>query len=154
MNDKKEAKDWYIAASHFLTAGFVVPFILGFVLRFLALAVIGEHNQLTWNIIISIIWILSIGLGVIYSSRYVNKKYIIRSENIAKLATIYFVILVGGYRLFQALQRMTEGLTISRANQIIEGATFLIGAVIFYQLSEKYIKDNEIKQNSKANNVN
>jgi hypothetical protein len=147
MNNKKEVKDWYLAANHFLTAGFVVPFILGFVLRFFAIMVVGGYDHLTWNIIISIIWILSISLGVIYSSRYVNKKYLIkRSENIAKLATIYFVILVGGYRLFQVLQRLAKGLIISRANPIIEGVTLLIGAVIFYQLSKRYIKDSKIKQ--------
>lgn len=137
MKEKKQSKDWYIAATHWLTAGFAVPFIVRFVLGIPATIVIGKDNVMAFTIVLSVIWILGILLGIIYAANYVNKTYIVKnSEHIAKLATIYLAILGGGHRLIN----LSRGVT---TDAVIDMLFFAVGVAIFYTLSKKYIKNSE-----------
>jgi len=137
MKEKKQSKDWYIAATHWLTAGFAIPIIITLVVGIPALMLIGKNNVIFLTIIMSIVWIISIWLGVMYAAKYINKTYVIKdSENIAKLATIYLGVLGGGYRLIN----LSKGVTIEF---IIDVVFFVTGVAIFYTLSKKYIKNSE-----------
>ncbi len=138
MKEKKQSKDWYIAATYYLTAGFVIPIIVGLVLGFPAVMLIGLDNIVFLEGTMSAIWVLSIWLGVIYATKYVNKTYIIKnSKNIAKLATVYLSVIVGGSKLFNLF---VKGITTGLAVDIVFS---VVGVIIFYILSKKYIKNNE-----------
>ncbi len=138
MKERKQSKDWYIAATHWLTAGFAIPFIIALVVGIPAIALIGKNNTIVLTIIMSAVWILSIWLGVMYAAKYVNKTYIVKNnENIAKLATIYLGVLGGGYRLIN----LSKGIT---TESIIDIVFFVVGVTIFYTLSKKYIKNSEV----------
>ena len=137
MKEKKQSKDWYIAATHWLTAGFAMPLIIGFVLGIPAVILIGENNAMLFAIVMSVIWILGIWLGVMFAAKYVNKTYIVKnSENIAKLATIYLGVIGGGFRLFG----LSRGITTA---SVIDIGFFVVGVAVFYILSKKYIKNSE-----------
>lgn len=137
MKQKKQSKDWYIAATLWLTAGFAIPLIAMLVLGIPAQMVIGENNPILFTTVISIIWVFSIYLGTIYAAKYVNKTYIIKnSDNIAKIAAIYLVVLGGGFRLFNLIKGFHIAL-------MIDSVFFIIGIAVFYTLSKKYIKNSE-----------
>ena len=128
MKEKKQSKNWNIAATHYLTAGFAIPFIINLVLGFPITTLIGEDNQTLLTFTTSIIWIFGIWPGVIYSANYVNKTYIIKnSGNIVKLATIYFGVLNGVVGLLF--------LPLSITNLIIHALSFIVGITVFYILS-------------------
>jgi hypothetical protein len=138
MNEKKQSASWYIAATHWLTSGFVVPLILNILISLVLGLVFGGDlkNKITLIAFVSIIFSpLIYWSGVMYSARYINKKYIIKNSNeIANLATIYVLIVGGGYRLFQIIQG--SGLTL-------EHISFILGVIAFYIASKKYIQTSE-----------
>ena len=138
MKEKKQSQDWYIATTHYLTAGFAIPFIIGLVIGIPVAMIVGQNNAILLEIVMSIIWIISIWLGVMYAAGYVNKRYVIKdSDKIAKLATSYMVVLSGGFRLLI----LSKGVTTST---IIETVLFIIGVIVFYSFSKKYIKSDEV----------
>lgn len=134
MNEKKQSASWNIAATHWLTSGFVIPFILTFVIALILGFVFGKDigEGATLIAVASIIYSpLVYWLGVMYSARYVNKKYFIKDSNeIAKLSTIYLIVVGGGFRLFKIING--SGLTV-------EHIGFILAVVAFYIASKKYI---------------
>lgn len=138
MNEKKQSASWNIAATHWLTSGFVIPLILTFVVVLVLGLVFGENLKNNANVIAfaSILYSpLIYWLGVMYSARYVNKKYFIKDSNeIAKLATLYLLVVGGGYRIFQIVNG--SGLTV-------EHIGFVLAVVAFYIASKKYIRSSE-----------
>lgn len=134
MKSKKESADWYIAATHWLTAGFAIPFVLALVLGIPLTLILGKENITLLAFAFIILSILSIWLGVIYSSKYLNKTYIIKNaDQIVILSTIYLVLVGGGFRVYKFIQ--TGVFTY-------EYIGFAIGIIIFYFVSKKYIKNN------------
>jgi len=133
---KKNSASWNIAATHWLTSGFVVPLILSFVIIFILKIIFGKDIESGATLIAfaSIIYLPVVyWLGVMYSARYVNKKYFIESSNeIAKLATIYLIIVGGGLRLLQ---------TINGSGLIMDNIGFILAVIVFYIASKKYIKN-------------
>ncbi len=137
MKEKKQSKDWYIAATHWLTAGVLMPFLIRIVLGTPAVIIIGEDNTALLFVVMEVIWIIGIWLGVINAAKYINKTYIIKnSKNITKMATIYLGISQGGYILFQ----LSKGVT---GASIIDIGFFVVGVTVFCILSKKYIKNSE-----------
>lgn len=137
MIEKKQSEDWNIAVTHWLTSGLAIPFVVG-IIFFLGLTAIFNNSETTGNIIGFIFLFFSpiiYWLGVMYSARYINKKYFIKNSNkIAKLATIYILIIGGGYRLFQIING--SGLTL-------EHISFIPSVVAFYIASKKYIRTSD-----------
>ena len=151
MKEKKQAKDWGIACTHYLTAGCAMPFIIGLVLGIPAAIIIGENNIIPLTIVLSAIRLLGIWAGVIYAAKYVNKTYIVKnSENTAKWATIYLGVLGGGHILINLL----VSLAVLDGGYYFQGGPtgaivinimfFAVGVAIFYTLSKKYIKNSEV----------
>jgi len=135
MKEKKISADWYIAATHWLTAGFAIPLIIGFVAA-IPLALFFAKEAIIFQISISVLSILSVWLGVMYSASYVNKTYVIKNPLvIVKIATVYLVVIGGGLRLYEVSQTKTVG---------IEFITFIIGVAVFYFTSKRYIKSSEV----------
>ena len=181
---RKQLKDYYIAFIHYLIAGIVIPFMTYLVIGYPTLLLLAKKNSGTGivgitekiarsidvetAITMSIIWLLGIWFGIICSTKYINKTYIIRNnKNIARLSTIYFVVLGSIYKLYrlhQSIASFVEGnlpnasilTVITNINSIINSIPFLKeefviditffigGAIIFYILSKKYIRNNEI----------
>lgn len=132
---KKEAKNWNIAATHFLTAGISSSILQG-ILIFLAVLIFSTSNL----IVMSIIGFVSLYLGIYYSANFINKRYLIKNrDKVIKLATIYFVVVTGGYSIFEFVNGQRE---------IIDIVYFVVIAILFYLLSKKYIKNNKMKENN------
>ncbi len=136
---KKQSKDWYIAATHWATAGFAIPFIIGLIIGLPLILLLGEENSALWETVMAILWIPSIWLGIIYSGRYIEKTYIIRdNKKIVKLATIYFVAITFVYKLWIWSQ---QEISIDLISDLL---FFIIAIFVYYVISKKYIKNNEV----------
>lgn len=133
MGKRKKSANWYIAATHYLTSGFVIPFLVFLISAFTIIPLTSKFNSIILNIIVyAIIFILSVWLGIMHSSRYLRNAYIITEKNknkIINLSTIYFVLLGGGFSAFAA----------GPFSLIF----FAFLALLFYKLSHKYISINE-----------
>lgn len=139
MNEKKQSANWNIAAIHWLISGFVIPLILNLTISLVLVLVFGEDfikKNMTLAASASILYSPLISwLSVMYSARYVNKKYIIKNSNeIAKLATLYLVIVGGGFRIFQI---------IGGSGLSVELIGFVLAIIVFYIASKKYIRTSD-----------
>ncbi|MDP2930174.1 MAG: hypothetical protein Q8N56_01005 [bacterium] len=149
---KKQRSNWYIAATHYLTAGFAVPFLLGLLTSFLILNIPLPTRLLFTTGIGGILFgfillILAIWLGTMYSARYLKKTYVITSESkqrIVNLATIYFVVLrsifyMTGFLWAILIARVSGAMILNLLLQLL----FLVatGGALFYYLSRKYITE-------------
>lgn len=133
---KKESAAWNIAATHFLTAGFVIPLLTTVIIGAIFSA-IGMNDGSTQTLMLSnMILLVSIWFGVMYSAGYLAKKYIIPdAKKVINLSTIYKVILT---ILFSWLSfSMTSGDMTAIGFAI---GFPLIGVVVFYVASKKYVK--------------
>jgi hypothetical protein len=138
MKEKKASAEWYIAATHWLTAGFAIPFVLTLVLSFPLIFLLAkyESNSNLLGTTVALISVVGIWLGVIYSSRYLDKTYVIKdADKIINLATLYLVVVGGGFRVYGTIYAGTFHYT---------DLGFLIGVVVFYFVSKKYVKNNTI----------
>jgi uncharacterized SAM-binding protein YcdF (DUF218 family) len=133
MKEKKASADWYISATHWLTATItmvIFSVVLGFILALI--------TQNTTIILIGFILLypLMMWLAVKYSARYLNKTYVIKNANqIVILSTIYIVIVNGGLRI---LSFLSNG--VITADHI----GFALAIIVFYFASRKYIKNNSL----------
>ncbi len=136
MKEKKESSNWYVAGTHWLTST-ITSVVIGIALFVVATIVVGltlgtEQKDVPFLAFLMILIMpLAFWLGAKYSAKYISKKYIIReSKEIIKLATIYLVVVGGGYRAYTAI---TEG-GIS-----LEMLSFVLGVIAFYFASKKYV---------------
>jgi hypothetical protein len=140
MKEKKQSKDWYIAATHWLTSGFAIPFLMTLIIGIPLVILIGEKNIIPLVIASQIVYFFSIWLGIIYSSKYITKTYIVNDKDkIANLSTIYLIVLGGGFRIYNLL---TKGMDIEF---IINACGFVVVVLIFHILSKKYLRNTESK---------
>lgn len=138
MKERKQSADWNIAATHWLTSGFAIPFLMTFIIGIPLVILIGEKNIIPLAIASSIVYFFSIWLGIIYSSKYIAKTYIVKDKDkIANLATIYLAVLGGGFRLYGLF---TKGVSIEL---IIDACAFVIIVLIFHIFSKKYLRNTE-----------
>jgi len=134
MKEKKQTKDWYIAATHYLTAGFAIPFVFGFVIGTPLAIVLGENNL--WVGIIELILMpVIMWFGVIYSAKYIERTYIVRDSNkIVNLSVIYSIVVIVGLHAYGAFVAKVEYISV---------ATAAVTMAVFYLASKKYIKNSE-----------
>ena len=136
MKEKKQSKDWYVAVTHYLTAGFAIPWVIVLVFGIPLTILIGTSHIMFLTIAMSIVWLLSIWLGVMYAAKYINKTYVIKNrDHVAKLAATYLVIIGGVYRFFIFF---FKGVALPL---IVELIFFATGVALFYFLSKKYIQN-------------
>ena len=143
---KKKSSNWYIAATHYLTAGFVVPLLLGFLASFLA-SIIPLFTAGIGKVLFGFIFlVLAIWLGIMYSAKYLKRTYIITSEDksrIVSLATMYFVVLRLTLYAFGFLWVITKiRIDFGMIMEFLLDVVFVaIGGALFYYLSRKYITE-------------
>ncbi len=135
MAEKKESANWNIAATHYLTAGFVMPVITMLITYFLIIPNIGIKSVYIIYLILAIMLLLWVFLWVIYSANYVKKTYIVKDiEQVIKLSTIYFLvigILSNSYRFFSGKLILNDFVFML--------LVILISTPIFYIVSKKYL---------------
>ncbi|QQS16182.1 MAG: hypothetical protein IPK84_02410 [Candidatus Moraniibacteriota bacterium] len=133
MKEKKQSANWNIAATHYLTSGLAMPFLVALVLGIPTFLLIGKDDALLVVIANSALWFLGIWLGVRYSAKYLAKTYIVNDSNkVIKLATIYAAVLGGLFRI----NKMDKGISLEMAVDFI----LFVGIVIaFYLFSKKYV---------------
>ena len=129
MKPKKNHKNWYMAMTHFLTAGLFFPFALSMLMPlFLEESHFFSLPPLLFYGILLIIFVLGIWIGNIIVIRYMNKNYIVNDKKaIVKFSTIYFAILV----------ILSTGLV--NKNLLFDIVVGIIEIILFYMISKKYI---------------
>jgi hypothetical protein len=126
---RKQSPNWYIAATHYLTAGFVIPLLAMLALGLLFSSVLQAVPPILMNLIYLIVIALIVWMATIYSAKFLKKKYLIKDKNkIVNLSTLYLVC-VGIISL--ALQGFPPW-------SIVDS---IVMAVVFYLASKKYIEE-------------
>lgn len=146
-SEKKQSSDWLIAANHWFTAGFLASVVARWLIIYLlvmAMVYLFPEFQILallfsprGGALLALCTIpLSLWLGVRYSARNINKKYVIRDSNkIIKIALAYLVLFwLVVYPYFWD----TDSDTINRALRVI---ALVVGAAVFYTTSKKHIKN-------------
>jgi len=150
MKEKKKSSNWYIAATHYLTAGFAIPLIIGLIVTFILLPLIKLDSLLLTMVFVLAIRVLSVWLGTIYSANYLKRTYIIEDKDkIINLATTYLVVLNLGYILLNTLIGKAAGTDI-----LYSFIGFIIVAFLFYVVSKKYIQNTEKTESQIQQNTN
>ncbi len=146
MKEKKKAKDWYIAATHYLTAGFIVPFlcmvVIGTLLAMLDSATSGQLPSILYYVIVGLFSILFIYLGVIYSAKFIGGRYSISdASKIVRLSTIYSIIISVVFTVLDFIFPDVEYRDTTL--EIVLSLTISVVAIaVFYFASRKFVKAN------------
>ena len=138
MKEKKASADWYIAATHWLTATVamvIFGIIMGFIIGIISGLVSNNESVILVATIIS--YPIAMLVAVKYSAQYLDKTYVISNANqIVILSTVYLVIVGGGFRVMGIL---------SGGSITADHIGFAIAIVVFYFASKKYIKENSVQ---------
>ncbi len=125
---RKRSANWYIAATHYLTAGFVIPFLMMFIFGFFIGFLPVLPPVLTY-LLYSIVMAIAIWLATIYSANFLKKKYIIKDRNkIVNLSTIYLIVI-------GIIGLVLQGFSV------LSIVVLAVMAVVFYLASKKYIQE-------------
>lgn len=135
MKEKKRLPNWNIAITHYLTAGFAVPFLASLIVV-LPVSMILKNSILN-SVIQLIVFPVALWGGVSYSANYINKKYFIENASeVAILSAIFMAVITGGYLVYEIRSAMEN------FNFISGLATFLYWIMlvaVFYFISKKHI---------------
>lgn len=137
MVEKKEAANWSVAATHYLTAGFVIPVICKLITYFLIIPFLYLRDASDYVIYLSEAVMITLGvfLWVIYSSNYIKKKYIIKSvDKVIELSSTYFFVI----GILLNLNWLLSG-NFDLIYVIFMILVVLINTPIFYIVSKKYL---------------
>jgi hypothetical protein len=139
---KKKSAAWYIAATHYITAGFLIPTVAFFAVVY-AMANVGmDVRSVPVQIGINVIWLVAVWFGVMYSANYLARTYdITDAHKITVLSTVYRIVFVtlfiGGQFLVSTGNTPTE---IDMTMMILQVVFAILGTAVFYVASKKYIK--------------
>lgn len=129
MKEKKVSADWYIAATHWLTATITMT-ILGVIIGVVLILISQDPIIVALGFII--LYPLCMWFAVKYSVKYLSNTYFIKNTNqIVILSTIYLIIVGGGFRLLDFKGLVTY-----------EHIGFVLAVFVFYFASKKYLKNN------------
>ena len=149
MTQKKHSADWYLAFTHYLTAGFVIPAVVGFAFVFLSIPLVGMGPDgtpanpaltLPMNILSVAVGLFSVWLGVKYSASYLKKTYdLSHARRVVHLATLYFVVIGLLFEVGTIWGDYSSG--VSPGEMVIYAAIDLLvsalGAGVFYYESRR-----------------
>ena len=138
-----ESSTWYIAATHYLTSGFVIPGLLGVTVSYVLKNIgITDLTPIMNSLLLTVVWILGLSGGVFYSVSYLKKTYILKDiSKIIRFSTAYFIIFNIIYLLINFITILKTGATTASITIIlINTLSFIISAIIFYLLSIRALK--------------
>jgi len=151
--EPKSASNWYVAATHYLTGGLVAPALISGIVAFALSSLTKSENNFLSTVIDFIVRLLALWLGVIYSTNYLNRTYIISDRiRVLNLSTIYYLIanyiLIGLFYSYDFLYVIALSLSgrqqvdhLIKAGDLTIMAFFaLIETYAFYILTKKYLR--------------
>lgn len=149
MDTRKASAPWYIAATHYLTAGFAIPFIGGFIVG-IVMAILGLSPQSgpLSGLYLAPLSLLMLYFGVQYSARFIQRRYIITDAmQIVNLSTAYLI----GVRVFFTLlsvafllSPLAAGVPQTQALPLLLGAGLIqavLEVAVFYFTSKQQLVD-------------
>ena len=143
MENKKQSKEWKIAAMHFLLSCAVALIIIAMVMFILFPMIIFGAIDVFIDFF-CVVSILSIWSGVRTSGIYINK------DKVIILATIYYVIVMIVWSIVDPriiAWFVDSGVVSLSYNYIFAEWLFkIIGTIIFYMAGKSYIKNTAIIQ--------
>jgi hypothetical protein len=148
IKKKIKIKNWQVACLHWLFAGIAMPFLFSAIFGVVVSDMIQNFGVVVWLAILGeVVKFFIIWISIIYSAKYINSKFIIENKiNIVRLATIYLVFFVGGFRLLFFNTEDVMGYIFSSMHLI----SLLVITPFFYFVSKYYIKDRkELKEEEK-----
>lgn len=135
---KKHSPDWYVAATHYLTSGFAIPF-LGSILIGTLHEFFLPYEGAAMSVLVIIESVVLTYAGVLYGSKYVLRTYEIRDRaRVIKLATIYYVVVM--LSIWVATLSAFNGYSQVESTQLGLGAlSALLNVFVFYFASREYL---------------
>ena len=140
MNIKKSSKNWYVGATHYITAGLFIPFLAGGLLNGLWHYLTESYEMQSLLVLQTELFLFSFAiilklfilwLGIIYSANYICKTYNITKKNvIVNFATVFFVIFSLPLKIF-----------FSTNTFLVSLVYVTIMSTFFWYMSNKYIKN-------------
>ncbi len=145
----KESAVWYVAATHYLTAGFAIPLVVNLAYGFFGPQLLGPETLLYVLIGIAL-GVMGVWLGVKYSANYLKKRYVIQdARRVVFLSTTYMAVLYFLYQgayfgsllylIAKGQREPIENLSLSIVLAIIGS---IINTVVFYLTSRRAIIPN------------
>lgn len=135
---KKNSADWYIATTHFLTAGFAIPLLGGLAFAYIN-ALIFPQDGVLIRVAAFSEGVALVYFGVMYAAAYVNKTYVIRdARRIVTLSTTYYIVL--GVVFFAVPLLLLSKSGSIPAPDLFVAISSIIGVAVFYFASKKYIR--------------
>lgn len=131
MEQEKQPTNLSIALTHFLTAGFATPVIVG-ALGYLLLQFFPNQPTFFRYLFGLALGIVAIWLGTRYSARYLKITYHLGHTDRIITLSVLFLILLGVLRLLFSFQ--TGDTTI----MIYDTLQFVVMTSLFYLFSKKY----------------
>jgi hypothetical protein len=134
MKEKKKLSNVWIAVTHDIIVGIIFT-LINVAAAFILVLSIKSVSSL--SIALSVVKIIAIWLGVMFSAYYLKKTYIIENKNkIVNLATIYVVVVDGANSLLQIFNGKIVGIDI-----VFFLAGLILMFLLFYVFSLKYIQN-------------
>jgi hypothetical protein len=123
----------------------LIPFLTSLAVGY-GLSTAGmDVESVPMQLLSNTIWLVSIWLGVMYSANYIAKKYVVTdASKIVNLSTIYRIVLVTlfiGGGIFMA---SGDAVTIDSTAATFQVVFAIVGTVVFYIASKKYIKQDSV----------
>ncbi len=143
MKILKESSAWYIAATYYLTSGFVIPGLLGLAVSYILKNIgIVDLNPIMNSLLLAVVWILGLTGGIFYSASYLKKTYVLKEiSKIIRFSTAYFIVFNIIYLFIDLIKMLKAGTTgTSTTIILINTGSFIISAIIFYLLSVRALK--------------
>ena len=139
MKQKKKQALWYTAATHFLTAGFVVPLVGSVLVVFIYAAIANPFLPSIASVIAIVSSLAFIWLGVIYSARFIKGRYILDDPKRLVLLSTYYAI--GVAVVFTALDLLfpDPAFPLTTATFVTQLGTDVVYIIAFYLASKKYL---------------
>lgn len=149
MDTRKASAPWYIAATHYLTAGFAIPFIGGLILGVgMGIARISPGDGPFSGLYLAPFSLLMLYFGVIYSARFIQRRYIITDAmHIVNLSTGYLIALRVIFMLLGAavlLSPVATGTPQAQALPMLLGVGVIqavLEVAVFYFTSKQQLVD-------------
>ncbi|GEM_PF-6724744 len=139
MNEKKQRSNILIGANYFAWAGFLFPLLFIFILGLPFVFLAPWKTQEGVAIVMSVILLASIWAGTIFSAKRIAKKFVIKEAGkIVNWSALFYIIFYGLDRVSKVFKPV--GMT---AVDKIYTVCVVVGFIIFYFSSKKYVKNSE-----------
>lgn len=137
-----EKSNWYIGTLHFLTAGILVPLVVSFIASSILLLVL-EQDTVLMQLLSFVIWNLGLWLGIMYSARFIRKKFNNYSPSRVALEGVLYsgllALLLLGYGVYVAFTIPGAEFNYLGAGMFVVSAG--VSTALFYYISLHYLVD-------------